>query len=63
MVQDMYEDSVAAVRYVARMTGEFKVEVTLHQGSTLNTFLFAIVMDRLMDEVRQGVFVDYDVCR
>ena len=31
-----------------------KVEVGLHQGSTLSPFLFVIVMDRLTDEVRQA---------
>ena len=32
---------------------KIKVEVGLHQGSTLNPFLFAMVMDRLTDGVRQ----------
>ena len=53
VVQDMYEDSVTTVRYAVGMTEGFKVEVGLHQGSALNPFLFAIVMDRLTDEVRQ----------
>ncbi|XP_065642625.1 uncharacterized protein LOC136074248 [Hydra vulgaris] len=35
------------------MTDRFKVEVGLLQGSSLSPFLFAIVMDRLTDEVRQ----------
>ena len=29
------------------------MKVDLHQGSALSPFLFAIVMDRLTDEVRQ----------
>ena len=29
------------------------VEVGLHQGLALSLFLFALVMDRLTDEVRQ----------
>ena len=29
------------------------MRVGLHQGSALNPFLFAMVMDRLTDEVRQ----------
>ena len=32
---------------------KFKVEVGLHQGSALSPFLFAMMMDRLTDEVRQ----------
>lgn len=31
----------------------FKLEVGLDQGSTLSPFLFALVMDRLADELRQ----------
>ncbi|KAI5619406.1 hypothetical protein C0J50_21026 [Silurus asotus] len=53
VVQDMYEDSVTAVKCAVEMTDWFKVKVGLHQRSALSPFLFAVVMDRLMDEVRQ----------
>ena len=53
VVQDMYENSVTTVRCAVGMTEGFKVEVGLHQGSALSPFLFAMVMDRLTDEVRQ----------
>ena len=53
VVQDMYEDSVTTVRCAVGMTEGFKVEIELHQGSTLSPFLFVMVMDRLTDEVRQ----------
>ena len=49
----MYEDSITTVRCAVRMTEGFKVEAGLHQGSALSPFLFAMVMDRLTDEVRQ----------
>ena len=49
----MYEGSVTAVRCAAGMTDWFGVEVGLHQESALSPFLFAMVMDRLTDEVRQ----------
>ena len=49
----MYEDSVTTVRCAVGMTEGFKVEVGLHQGLALSPFLFAMVMDRLTDEVRQ----------
>ena len=52
IVQDMYEDSVTAVRCAVGITDRFKVKVGLHQGSTLSPFLFAMVMDRLTDEIR-----------
>ncbi|KAJ8333822.1 hypothetical protein SKAU_G00411410 [Synaphobranchus kaupii] len=52
-VQDMYEDSVTVVRCAVGVTEAFKVGVGLHQGSALSPILFAMVMDRLTDEVRQ----------
>lgn len=53
VVQDMYRGSRTVVRCAVGQTEEFKVEVGLHQGSALSPFLFAVVMDRLTDEVRQ----------
>lgn len=41
------------VRCSGGVTDEFKVGVGLHQGSALSPFLFAVVMDRLTDEIRQ----------
>ena len=35
------------------MTDGRRVEVGLHQGSTLSSFLFAMVMDTLTDEITQ----------
>ena len=36
-----------------RVMDGFRVGVSLHQGSALSPFMFALVMDRLTDEVRQ----------
>ena len=44
IVQDMYKNSVTAVRCFAGLTESFKVNVGLHQGSALSPFLFAMVM-------------------
>ncbi|KAI5618829.1 presenilin-1, partial [Silurus asotus] len=61
VVQDMHEDSVTAVNCTVGSTDWFKVKVGLHQGSALNPFLFAVVMDRLTDKVRQTEFsMNYD---
>ena len=46
VVNDMYERSWTVVRCAVGLTEEFKVEVRLHQGSALSSFLFAIVMDQ-----------------
>ena len=54
LVQDMYEGSETAVRCAVGTTESFKVKVVeLHQGSALSPFLFAVIMDRLTDEVRR----------
>ena len=53
LVQDMYEGSETVVRCAVETTESFKVKVGLHQGSVLNPFLFAVIMDRLTDEVRR----------
>ena len=53
LVQDLYEGSETVVRCAVGTTESFKVEVGLHQGSALSPFLFAVIMDRLMDEVRR----------
>ena len=53
VVQDMYENSVTTVTCAVGMTEWFKVEVELHQGLALSPFLFAMVMNRLTDKVRQ----------
>ena len=41
------------MRCAVGTTETFKVKVGLHQGSTLSPFLFAVIMDRLTDEVRR----------
>ena len=53
LVQDMYEGSETVVRCAVGTTESFKVKVRLHQGSALSLFLFAMIMDRLTDEVRR----------
>ena len=53
LVQDMYEVSKTVVRCAVETTESFKVKVGLHQGSALSLFLFAVIMDRLTDEVRR----------
>ena len=50
-VPDMYEGSKTVVRCAVGTTESFKVKVRL-QGSALSLFLFAVIMDRLTDEVR-----------
>ena len=53
LVQDTYEESETVVRCAVGTAKSFKVKVGLHQGSALSPFLFAVIMDRLTNEVRR----------
>ena len=46
-------ESEKAVRCAIETTESIKVKVGLHQGSALSTILFAVIMERLADEVRR----------
>ena len=41
------------MRRAAGLTEEFKVGVGLHQGSALSPFFFAIIMDKLTENIRK----------
>ena len=41
------------VRCTVETTESFKIKVGLHQGSALSLFLFAVIMDRLINRVRK----------
>ena len=54
LVQNMYEGSKTVVNYAVRTTKSFNVKVGQHQRSALSPFLFAVIMDRLTDKVREN---------
>ena len=49
----MYDGATTTVRSAAGLTKEFKVGVGLHQGLALSPFLFAIIIDRLTEDLRK----------
>ena len=53
IVQDMYDGSTTAVRCAVAVTEGFEVKVGLHQGSALSPCLFAMMMDRMTDAIRE----------
>ena len=53
IVQDMYDGSTTAVRCAVGVTEGFEVTVGLHQRSALSPCLFAMVMDRMTDAIRE----------
>ena len=50
----MYDGATRTVRSATGLTTEFKVGVGLHQGSALSPFLFAIIIDRLTEDIRKN---------
>ena len=62
-VQDMYYQSKTAVRTPVGVTESFEVKVGLHQGSALSPFLFAMILDRLTEDIRQESPWNMLVCR
>ena len=53
IVQDICDDSTTAVSCAVGVTEGFEVKVGLHQGSALSPCLFAMVMDRMTNEIRE----------
>ena len=53
IIKDTYDGATTTVRSAAGLTEEFKVGVGLHQGSALSSFLFAIIMDKLTEDIRK----------
>ena len=50
----MYDEATTTVRSAAGLTEKFKVGVGLHLGSALSQFLFAIIMDKLTENIRKN---------
>ena len=48
-----YKGSETMVRCPIEANESFKVKVRLHQGSALSPLLFAMIMDKLTDELRR----------
>ena len=54
----MYDGATTTVRSAAGLTEKFKVGVGLHQDSALSPFLFAIIIDRLTEDMRKDASWD-----
>ena len=53
IIKDMYDGATTTVRSASGLTEEFKVGVGLYQGSALSPFPFAIIIDRLTEDIRK----------
>ena len=50
----VYDGATTTVRSAAGLTEEFKLGIGLHQGSALSPLLFAIIIDRLTNDIRKN---------
>lgn len=55
VVQDMCAEVTTQVRSTVGTTEKFSVRVGLHQGSTLSSYIFDLVMDVITSYVREEV--------
>ena len=51
--KDMFDGATTTVRSAAGLTEEFKVGVEIHQGLALSPFLFAIIKDKVTEDIRK----------
>ena len=54
-VISLYEGAKTRVRVGLGLSEEFEVKVGVHQGSAIVPLLFAIVVDKIMESVRNGL--------
>ena len=55
VIKDMYDGVRTRVRTLVGDTKDFSIDNGLHQGSTLNPFLFTIVMDELTKGIQDEI--------
>jgi hypothetical protein len=55
LIKDMYNDVVTSVRTSDGDTNDFSINIGLHQGSTLSSYLFALVMDEVTRDIQGGI--------
>ncbi|GFR65673.1 RNA-directed DNA polymerase (Reverse transcriptase) domain containing protein [Elysia marginata] len=55
LVKATYKKATTVVRTAHGKTGQFEIEVGLHQGSGLSPFLFTTVLDTISEECRNGL--------
>jgi hypothetical protein len=55
LIKDMYDSVVTSVRTSDGDTNDFPINIGLHQGSALSPYLFALVMDEVTREIKDGI--------
>ncbi|PKA57161.1 ataxia telangiectasia mutated family protein [Apostasia shenzhenica] len=55
VIKDMYEGAVTSVRTQGGLTKDFSITVGLHQGSTLSSYLFALIVEVMTGHIQDEV--------
>jgi hypothetical protein len=55
LINDMYDNVVTSVQISDRYTNDFLINIGLHQGSALSSYLFALVMDEIIRDIQGGI--------
>jgi hypothetical protein len=55
LINDMYDNVVTSVRTSDGDTNDFSINVGLHQGSALSTYLFAFMMDEVTRDIQYSI--------
>jgi hypothetical protein len=55
LIKDIYDNVVISIRTSDRGTNDFLINIGLHQGSALNPYLFALVMDEVIRDMQDGI--------
>ena len=55
LIKDMYKNAMTFVRICGGDTTDFPINIGLHQGSALNPYLFALVMDEVIRDIQGDI--------
>jgi hypothetical protein len=55
LINDMYDNVVTSVQISDRYTNDFPINIGLHQGSALSSYLFGLVMDEVIRDIKGGI--------
>jgi hypothetical protein len=55
LIKDMYNNVMTSVRTSDGDTNDFSINIGLHQGSALSSYLFALVMDEVTRDIQGGI--------
>ena len=51
----MYDEATTSVRTQGKVTEDFHIKISLHQGSSLSHYLFTLVLDVLTEHIQDAI--------